>query len=132
MFIRWISFCLLLAGAAIQTAKADSVEDFYRGKTISMVVSSSAGGGYDTLSRAVARYLGKHIPGNPSVVVRNMPGAGGILATNFIANVAPHDGLTIAGVQPTRLSSRCSAPRKPLTTRRNSLGSARPRSRPAC
>jgi tripartite-type tricarboxylate transporter receptor subunit TctC len=80
-------------------AKAQSLEDFYRGKTISLVVSSSAGGGYDTLSRAVARHLGKHIPGNPAVVVRNMPGAGGIVATSFIAKVAPRDGLTIAGVQ---------------------------------
>ena len=98
MFIRSMSFCLLLAGAAIQTAKADPVEDFYHGKTISMVVSSSPGGGYDALARVVARYLGKHIPGNPSVIVRNMPGAGGIVATSFIANVAPRDGLTIACV----------------------------------
>jgi tripartite-type tricarboxylate transporter receptor subunit TctC len=90
---------LLLAGAATQTARADAVEDFYRGKTINMVCSSSVGGGYDTLTRAVARFLGKHIPGNPSVVVRNMPGAGGIVATRFIAKQAPHDGLTIAGVQ---------------------------------
>lgn len=80
-------------------ARADSVSDFYRGKTISMVVSSSPGGGYDTLSRAIARYLGKHIPGNPAVVIRNMPGAGGIVATSFTAKVAPRDGLTIAGVQ---------------------------------
>lgn len=99
MFVRSISLCLLLAGAATQPARADSVEDFYRGKTIAMVVSSSPGGGYDTLSRAVGRFLGRHIPGNPSVVIRNMPGAGGILATRYIADVAPRDGLTIAGVQ---------------------------------
>jgi len=80
-------------------AQAQSVEDFYRGKNISMVVSSSPGGGYDALSRAVARHLGKHIPGNPTVVVRNMPGAGGIVATSFINKVAPRDGQTIAGVQ---------------------------------
>ena len=78
--------------------EADPVADFYRGKTISMVVGSSAGGGYDALARVVARYLGKHIPGNPSVIVRNMPGAGGIVATSFIANVAPRDGLTIGCV----------------------------------
>ena len=65
----------LLLGAA--SARAQSVEDFYRGKTISMVVSSSPGGGYDALSRTLARHLGKHIPGNPMVVVRHMPGAGG-------------------------------------------------------
>src|SRR5262249_40319538 len=67
--------------------------------TITMLISSSPGGGYDTLSRTIARYLGKHIPGNPTVITRNMPGAGGILATRNIAKLAPHDGLTIAGVQ---------------------------------
>ena len=87
----------LLLGAA--SARAQSVEDFYRGKTISMVVSSSPGGGYDALSRTLARHLGKHIPGNTTVVVRNMPGAGGIVATSFINKIAPRDGLTIGGVQ---------------------------------
>ncbi len=80
-------------------ARAQSVAEFYRGKTVSMIVSSSPGGGYDTLSRSVARFLGKHIPGNPQVVVRNMPGAGGIVATNHIAKAAPRDGLVFAGVQ---------------------------------
>ena len=83
---------MLVCGAA--GANAQSVEEFYKGKTISMIVSSSPGGGYDALSRTVARYLGKHIPGNPSVVVRHMPGAGGIVATSFINKVAPRDGLT--------------------------------------
>ncbi len=99
MLIRCVALCLLLAGAAMRTAAADTVADFYRGKSISLVCSSSAGGGYDTLTRAVARFLGRHIPGNPSVIVRNMPGAGGIVATLNIANVAPRDGLTIANVQ---------------------------------
>jgi tripartite-type tricarboxylate transporter receptor subunit TctC len=99
MFIRRIWLCLLLTAAAMPTARAQSVADFYRGQSISMAVSSSAGGGYDTLSRAVAKRLGKHIPGNPSVIVRNMPGAGGILAMNYLANVAPRDGLTIGQVQ---------------------------------
>ncbi|HTV38377.1 MAG TPA: tripartite tricarboxylate transporter substrate-binding protein [Xanthobacteraceae bacterium] len=98
MLARCISLCLALAGA-MPTAHAQSVADFYRGQSISMVVSSSAGGGYDTLSRAVAKYLGRHIPGNPSVIVRNMPGAGGILAMNYLANVAPRDGLTVGQVQ---------------------------------
>jgi tripartite-type tricarboxylate transporter receptor subunit TctC len=88
---------LTLADAA--PARAQSIADFYRGKTVNMIVSSSPGGGYDTMSRAVARFLGRHIPGNPQVVVRNMPGAGGIVATNHIHKAAPRDGLTIAGVQ---------------------------------
>jgi tripartite-type tricarboxylate transporter receptor subunit TctC len=98
MVARWVSFCLLLLGA-VQTARADSVSDFYRGKTITLVVSTSPGGGYDALARAVAQFLGKHIPGNPSVVVENMPGAGGIVATSYIAHAAPRDGLTIGCVQ---------------------------------
>lgn len=99
LFVRSMSLCLLLAAAGMHSARAQSVADFYRGQSISMVVSSSPGGGYDTLSRAVAKYLGKHIPGNPAVIVRNMPGAGGILAMNYLAHVAPRDGLTIGQVQ---------------------------------
>jgi len=99
MFIHRLSFFVLLTAAAVHTARAQSVADFYRGRSISMVVSSSAGGGYDTLSRAVAQYLGQHIPGSPSVIVRDMPGAGGILAMNYLAQVAPRDGLTIGQVQ---------------------------------
>ncbi|MBX9741364.1 MAG: hypothetical protein K2X62_14915 [Beijerinckiaceae bacterium] len=81
------------------TAQAQSAADFYKGKTISLVISSSAGGGYDTLARTIARHLPKHIPGAPVVAVRNMPGAGGIVATNFLYNIASKDGLTIGGVQ---------------------------------
>jgi len=73
--------------------------DFYRGKTITLVVSSSVGGGYDIMGRTLARYLGKHIPGNPRVVVTNMPGAGGIIAMNYLYRGAPKDGTTIGGVQ---------------------------------
>ena len=88
--------CLALAAPV---AFAQTPAEFYKGRTVNMIVSSSPGGGYDTLSRAVARFLPRHIPGNPGVVVRNMPGAGGIVATNHIARVAPRDGLTFAGVQ---------------------------------
>jgi tripartite-type tricarboxylate transporter receptor subunit TctC len=99
MLVRWLSVGLFLLAGMMQTAQAQSVADVYRGQSISMVVSSSAGGGYDTLSRAVAKFLGRHIPGHPSVIVRNMPGAGGILAMNYLANLAPSDGLTIGQVQ---------------------------------
>ncbi|MGH6677035.1 MAG: Bug family tripartite tricarboxylate transporter substrate binding protein, partial [Xanthobacteraceae bacterium] len=99
MFIRYISACVLFVAAAANTVSAQPIVDFYRGKTISLLCSSSAGGGYDALTRSVSKYLGAHIPGNPLVVVRNMPGAGGILAMNYLANVAPRDGLTIGQVQ---------------------------------
>ena len=96
---RRVTACIVAWVALAGAARADPVADFYRGKTVSMIIASSAGGGYDTLSRAIARHLGKHIPGNPNVVARNMPGAGGIVTMNYIARIAPRDGLTIAGVQ---------------------------------
>ncbi len=88
-----------IAALAAADASAQTPAEFYKGKTVTMLVSSSPGGGYDTLSRAIARFLPKHLPGNPGVVVRNVPGAGGIVAMNQIAKVAPRDGLTFAGVQ---------------------------------
>jgi tripartite-type tricarboxylate transporter receptor subunit TctC len=78
---------------------AQTAEEFYRGKTISFVVSSSTGGGYDTLSRAIARYLPRYLPGTPPVVIKNMPGAGGIVATNHLFTAAAKDGTVIGGVQ---------------------------------
>ena len=92
-----LAVALLTSGATVATA--DPIEDFYKGKTVSLVVSSSTGGGYDTLARLVSRYLPKHIPGAPQVVVRNMPGAGGITATNHLYNVAARDGSVIGAVQ---------------------------------
>ncbi|MBI2357428.1 MAG: hypothetical protein HYV04_00665 [Deltaproteobacteria bacterium] len=85
-----IAAALFLTGAA--TA---ATEDFYRGKTIRIVVGFTPGGGFDTYSRVIARHLGKHIPGNPTVVVENMPGAGSMIAANHTYNQAKPDGLTI-------------------------------------
>ncbi|MFL6796010.1 MAG: Bug family tripartite tricarboxylate transporter substrate binding protein [Xanthobacteraceae bacterium] len=87
---------LLMPGAPLQ---AESVADFYRGQTVTIIVSSSAGGGYDTVARTIARFLGKHIPGNPPVVVRNMPGAGGMSATNYLYNQADKNGAVIGLLQ---------------------------------
>jgi len=88
--------CPLLQPA---TAQADTVADFYRGKTVTVVVSSSAAGGYDTIARALARHMGRHLPGSPAFIVRNMPGAGGMTATNFLYNSADKDGTVIGLVQ---------------------------------
>jgi len=88
-----------LMGLAVPPAQADGLADFYKGKTVSLVVGSSTGGGYDTMTRAIARFIGKHVPGNPTVVVRNMPGAGGITALNYIYNAAERDGSVLALVQ---------------------------------
>jgi tripartite-type tricarboxylate transporter receptor subunit TctC len=94
-----IAALLLTAGLGMAPAQADGLADFYKGKTVALVVGSSTGGGYDTMTRAVARFIGKHIPGNPTVVVRNMPGAGGITALNYIYNAAERDGTVLALVQ---------------------------------
>jgi tripartite-type tricarboxylate transporter receptor subunit TctC len=83
--------------ACAQSAQAPA--DFYRGKVVTIYVGLSVGGGYDQNARLVSRYLGKYIPGEPLVVVRNMPGAGGLAMTNHIANAAPKDGLHIAAPQ---------------------------------
>lgn len=82
-------------------AKADTkaVEDFYRGKTIRIIVGSAAGGGYDTYARTIARHIGKYIPGNPNVIVENMPGAGSLKAANHVYNVAEKDGTIIGSIQ---------------------------------
>jgi tripartite-type tricarboxylate transporter receptor subunit TctC len=87
---------LLLASLAFTVqARADTVGDFYKGRTVTLVVGYGPGGGYDLFARLMARHLGRYIPGNPAVVVQNMPGAGSLRATNFLYTVAPRDGATI-------------------------------------
>lgn len=89
-----LSLAGLLAGAPVMAQ--ESVEEFYSGKTIDMIIGYSPGGGYDQYARLVARHLGNYIPGNPEIIPRNMPGASSRLAAGFIYNVAPQDG-TILG-----------------------------------
>jgi tripartite-type tricarboxylate transporter receptor subunit TctC len=79
-------------------AAAQSVADFYRGKTISMVIATSPGGDYDLRARLLARHMGRHIPGEPVIVPRNMPGAVGLQAANFMANQAPRDGTALHAI----------------------------------
>ena len=76
-----------------------SVADFYKGKQIRIIVASAAGGGFDLYARYLARHLGKHVPGNPGVIVQNMPGAGGLAASNHMHTRAAKDGLTIGILQ---------------------------------
>ena len=77
------------------SAQAQPVADFYRGKTINLVVGQGVGGEQDMLGRAVAKYLGRHIPGNPLIIVQNMTGAGGMRAANYMYALAPQDGTSI-------------------------------------
>ena len=85
--------------AAAGPAFAQSPAEFYKDKTVTFYVGLSAGGGYDVNARLVARHIGKYIPGNPQVIVRNMPGGGGLVMTNYVANVANKDGLHIGAPQ---------------------------------
>jgi tripartite-type tricarboxylate transporter receptor subunit TctC len=80
---------------AIASARADPVAEFYKGQQVKLIVGYGTGGGYDVYGRLFARHLGRHIPGNPNVIVQNMPGAGSLRAVNFLANTAPKDGTTI-------------------------------------
>jgi tripartite-type tricarboxylate transporter receptor subunit TctC len=86
------------AAAAKSAFDEKAVADFYKGKTVRIIVGFSAGGGYDAYSRLIGRHLHKHIPGNPAVVVDNMAGAGSILAANHMNNVAPKDGTIIGNI----------------------------------
>jgi tripartite-type tricarboxylate transporter receptor subunit TctC len=100
---RWAWLLALWAapvGALVSSNDARAA-DFYSGKQITFVVSGGVGGGYDASARLIAQYLPKHIPGEPTVVVQNQPGAGGLGAMNWLYNVAPRDGLTIGMVNNT-------------------------------
>ena len=90
----------LTAVFASTPSRAAEPDGSFRGKTIRIIVGAAAGGGYDAYARLLAAHLGRHIPGNPSVIVQNMTGAGSLLATNYIANVAPKDGTVIGAVNP--------------------------------
>ncbi|MGE0652456.1 MAG: Bug family tripartite tricarboxylate transporter substrate binding protein [Alphaproteobacteria bacterium] len=97
---RLASTALLVAPLlAAGVARADAVSDFYSGKDVKLIVSSSPGGGYDTYARLMSRHIGPFIPGKPDIIVQNMPGAGGIKAGNYLFNVAPKDGSVFGGIQ---------------------------------
>ena len=97
--VRRKASAVILLCLAASPAKADLIADFYKGKTVNMIVGGSAGGGYDVLGRTVGQFISRHIPGNPSIVPRNMPGAGGMLAMNYLFNNAEKDGTVIGVVQ---------------------------------
>jgi len=86
-----------LVASASATARADTVAQFYAGKSLHLVIGYAPGGGYDLYARTLARHIGRHIPGTPNVVVQNMPGAGSLKAANFLYTIAPRDGTTFGG-----------------------------------
>src|SRR5438477_6516329 len=111
-----------LASAPVKAA--DAVANFYKGRTVQVLIGFSAGGGYDIYARTLARYMGKHIPGNPTLVPQNMPGAGTLKVANYIYNVAPKDG-TVFGTfaRGIPMEKLLGAPSANNSTPRNSPGS---------
>jgi len=85
----------MAAGIVLALAAPARADDFYKGKSISLVIATATGGGYDTYARLIARHLSRHIPGQPSIVPQNMPGAAGIRAANYLYAAAPKDGTAI-------------------------------------
>src|SRR5262245_54476946 len=83
---------LLLSVSAQNQAQAQTAGGFYKGKSVTLAIGFSVGGGYDLYARPLARHIGKHIPGNPTIVPQNMAGAGSLRAANFIYTAAPKDG----------------------------------------
>jgi tripartite-type tricarboxylate transporter receptor subunit TctC len=86
---------IFISMSVVTPALAASVEEFYKGKTIQFIVGGSAGGGYDTYTRLIARHFAQYVPGKPATIVQNMPGAGMLIAANHIFNSAPRDGTVI-------------------------------------
>ena len=95
MLARLIAAIAVAAAAAVAPAHADAVADFYKGRQITLIVGYGPGGGYDIYARLLGRHFGRFIPGNPGVIVQNMPGAGSLRVVNYLYNVAPRDGTAI-------------------------------------
>src|SRR5262245_33198069 len=118
---------LLLAAATMVLVSPATAQDFYAGKTIDFIVGHYVGGGYDIYARALARHYSRHIPGHPTIVVRNMPGAGSAKAGLHIANTAARDGTVIGAVTPGAIMSALLDGRNETTfdpTRVNFVGTA--------
>jgi tripartite-type tricarboxylate transporter receptor subunit TctC len=95
---RILGCALLLSAGSPAAAETAAAAGFYKGKTITLITSTGVGGTYDVVARLVARYMPRYIPGNPTMIVQNMPGGGNVLATNYMFNIAPKDGTAIATI----------------------------------
>src|SRR5436190_21467507 len=94
-FLNGLRGLVLAAGLALP-AYADPVADYYKDRTVTLIAGYTSGGGFDLYARVIANYLGKHIPGQPRILVQNMPGAGSLIAASHLYNVAPKDGTAIS------------------------------------
>src|SRR5689334_24635425 len=94
----YVAACAIAGLVGLSVSPALAQTDFYRGKTIDLYINVSVGGGYDLYARMVARHLGKHIPGAPIILPKNMEGGGGMRLANWLYNVAPKDGTALGAV----------------------------------
>jgi tripartite-type tricarboxylate transporter receptor subunit TctC len=95
-----LSVACVLVGLDASSARAQAIADFFQGKTVTIILFTTPGSIYDTYARLLARFLPQHIPGHPTLLVKYMPGAGGVLAARHLAEIAPRDGTTIGGLSP--------------------------------
>ncbi|MGB7951872.1 MAG: tripartite tricarboxylate transporter substrate-binding protein [Candidatus Binatia bacterium] len=98
--LKFVRHFLVILALLVWSANLNAQTPFYQGKTIRLIIGSTAGGGYDLWARHAARYMGKYIPGNPEIVPQNMPGAGGAVAANYVYAVAKPDGLSLGAFNP--------------------------------
>jgi tripartite-type tricarboxylate transporter receptor subunit TctC len=104
---RWVRGLAVLAGSALITvSERATASDFYAGKTIGLIVGTDVGGGFSIYGRVLSRHLGRFIPGAPTLVMRNMPGAGGATAATYLYRIAPKDGTVIGSVSPNAILGR--------------------------
>src|SRR5262245_2767206 len=137
---RFVSLAAL--AAALAAAAPATAQDFYAGKTIELIVGGGAGGGYDIYARTVARHMNRFVPGNPTIVVKNMPGASSNKAAQYISAIAPKDGTSFAAIMPGAIMgpllderaaplfdpTRCSTSAPPTAARGSASRSRAPRS----
>ena len=115
---------IVASAILLSTAVPVAAQEFFKGKTVVVLVGTAAGGGFDTYSRTMARHLGKHLPGNPTIVVQNMPGAGQLIAANHLYNRSAPDGLTIGHFSGSVIFHQCWAIKVRCSTVENLAGSA--------
>jgi tripartite-type tricarboxylate transporter receptor subunit TctC len=113
----------VLQMGAVSGVRSQTVEDFYKSRPLNIVVGVSAGGGYDLIARLLARHIVKHVPGNPSPVVQNMPGSGSILAAGYLYSIAPKDGSVIGTLARIALIEPLFTPQKFDSTKFTAIGS---------
>ncbi len=97
-YVGCLSVLLLCVAGEGRALAQQDVVSFYKDRNVTLIVSTGAGGGYDLLARTIARHLNRHIPGNPSIIVQNMPGGGALVATNHLYSIAAKDGTVFAGL----------------------------------